>query len=635
MSTRPDRRPASIAPLLGRMLATMEHRGPDDEAVRVAPGIGLGFRRLSIRDLDGGRQPMTGERERVWSVFNGELYNYAELHASLAAAGHVFHTTCDAEVIPHLYEEVGLDEMLRRLRGMFALALYDSADHTLHVARDPFGIKPLYVAETPDGVYVASQAETIIAAGVPADVDPMSVWHYLTYQYVPGPRTMYRAVRQVPPSHRISYRAGQREEAAYTQMAFDPDPTWTLERAAPAVRAVLEDSVARHLVSDVPVGAYLSGGIDSSAVVALMRHHQAVDTFSIGFEGATPDRDELPRAGRTARALGTRHHEVRIGARDYRDRWEAIVRFQGDPVADPSAPALYFLAEEARRHVKVVLSGEGADELFAGYAIYHEPLSVASLDRLPPGVRRAIRRAAAALPRGMRGRSFLERGTTPLPERFLGNARIFTEPEKHALFRDGLVPPDVLPSWALTADVYAETASLHPTTRMQTVDVRFWLAGDILMKADKMSMAHSLEQRVPYLDPEVFRVARRIPARVELVGGTFKRVLRAAVADLLPDEITRQPKLGFPVPIGRWLRGDLYPLAQDLVESSSEPFLRRERVRALLDQRVRSAPEDRRLWTVLTYLMWHRVFVEQRDYANRRSVAPSPSAALAESGPLA
>lgn len=616
-------RQRTIPAMLDAMQATMIHRGPDGAGQKVGPGVGLAFRRLAIRDLEGGQQPMVSEDGQVWSVMNGELYNYTELKQRVVAAGHHLHGHCDAEVIPHLYEELGLDGLLRALRGMFALAIYDARSDTLHVARDPFGIKPLCVAETREGFWFASQADALVAAGVPAEVDPVSLWHYLTFQYVPGPATLWQGIRQVEPGTSQSWRRGARTADRYTDLTFAPDDEWTRERAAAAVRAALEESVAAHLVSDVPVGAYLSGGIDSSAVVALMKKHQSVDTFSIGFAGATPERDELPRARRTAQALGSRHHELYITGRDYADRWEAIVRAQGDPVADPSAPALYFLADEARRHVKVVLSGEGADELFCGYAIYQEPLSLEAFDRIPPAVARGLSALASRLPDGMRGKSLIQRGTTPLTQRFLGNAHIFREAEKAGLFADGALESPAPPSWSLTAGVYDETGHLPGPTRMQAVDLHFWLAGDILQKADKMSMAHSLEQRVPYLDREVWDVARHIPASLELAGGAFKRALRDAVADLLPDEITHQPKLGFPVPLRQWLTQDLRPLAEDLVASSTDTLLRRDRVRSLLAGPRRFPAEDRKLWTVLTYLMWHRVFVE------RPAALPGPAAAPA------
>lgn len=626
--------PSAIATTLRQMQAVMHRRGPDGSGLKVWPGMGLAFQRLAIRDLAGGHQPMTGEDPQVWSVMNGEIYNYPELRTRLERQGHHFQTDCDAELIPHLYEEVGLDELLGQLRGMFALAIYDGTADTLHVARDPFGIKPLYVAEGPHATVVASQPDALLAAGVNDAVDPTSLWHYLTYQYVPGPRTMWRDIHQVAPGHRVSYHRGQRDERPYAHLAFDPDPEWTAERAAAELRAALADSVARHLAADVPVGAYLSGGVDSSAIVALMRQHQPVHTFSIGFDGATADRDERARARRTAAALATTHHEIVVGARDYTDSWEAIVRAQGDPLADPSAPALYFLAEAARQHVKVVLSGEGADELLCGYAIYHEPLSLAPLEWLPPAAARAANAWARRLPPGLWGRGYLERATTPLPERFSGNARIFSESEKQAWWNPtdngaGTHPDRPLtPSWLLTRDVYQETARLPAPTRMQAVDLRFWLAGDILMKADKMSMAHSLEQRVPYLDAEVFRVAARIPWSLQMSGGVFKRVLRAAVADLLPEEIVRQPKLGFPVPLGQWLRGDLLPVARDLVHASQDPYLRREPLLALLDAPQRTRVQDRKLWTALTYLMWHRVFVESRRSASSAGVSidePGPA----------
>lgn len=596
---------------VARMQTALAHRGPDDEGLLAKGQAALGFRRLSIIDIQQGHQPMTSEDGHVWSVVNGEIYNFRELRRELIGRGHRFQSHTDSEVIPHLYEEHGIDG-LRRLRGMFAIAIYDERQDILYLARDYFGIKPLYYGSTPSGVFFSSEVRSLLQSGsIPGHVDPVSLWHYLTYQYVPDPRTMIQDVFKVPAAHYVRVQSGQVSVHPYWDLRFEPDPSLSLEAAVESIRTVLEDSVAAHLASDVPVGAYLSSGVDSSAIVALMRRHQEVNTFSIGFEDATLDHDELRWARTTAELLNTHHHELRVSAQQYCDAWPTIAGAQDDPVADPSALALWFLAREARKEVTVVLSGEGADELFGGYPIYHEPLSLEPFERLPRAVRKALNVASQYLPHGLKGKSFLERGSQPLPERFIGNAKIFRDREKPALLQSTAGFLASHPSHGVAAPIYDATTHLDPTTRMQSVDLKLWLPGDILSKADKMSMAHSLELRVPFLDIEVFQVARQIPVRHRLHGHTTKFALRRAADAWLPKDITDRPKLGFPVPYRQWLTHQLRDFARDVVESSQAPHVNFRAVRKLLDDLDQKGSEHaRKVWTILTYLLWHRAVLE-------------------------
>lgn len=607
---------------LDRMMAAMVHRGPDDAGKAMCGSVGLGFRRLAILDLEQGHQPMANEDGTIWTLVNGEIYNYRELRRELLDRGHRLHSHCDAEVVAHLYEEGGMD-FVHRLRGMFAVAVYDRRREDLYLVRDHFGIKPLYYAQADGRLLFASEVRSILASGtVRPAVDPQSLWHYLSFQYVPDPATMFRGISKLAPAHYLHWHDGAIRTVRYWRYEFRPDPSIPLPEVAQAVREGLRESVNRHTASDVPLGAYLSSGIDSSAVVALLRERGPLDTFSVGFSGDHGQVNELAQAEATARLLDTRHHPVWVSARRYQECWPRIVASQEDPIADPSAPALYFLAEAAKPHVTVVLSGEGADELFGGYPIYAEPHALRAFEHLSDPMRRALGDAARHLPAGMKGRGFLERGSLPLRRRYLGNAKMFSEEEKRVLMREAAPATGWESSHDLLAPLYDATEGMDDVTRMQTVDGHTWLPGDILMKADKMAMAHSVELRVPFLDREVFRIASAIPASYRISHGTTKYVLRQALKGILPPHLVNRPKLGFPVPIRHWLRHEMRDFAYDVIRSSSGEFLDRGYLEQLLGKASRHVVNrDRKLWTVLTFLLWHREFIEQRQAAEDRMPA--------------
>ncbi len=589
------------------MRETLRHRGPDDAGIAHFDRAGMAFRRLALLDLQGGHQPAANEQQTLWSVFNGEIYNHVELREELQARGHVLRTRSDSELIPHLYEEWG-PAFLNRLRGMFALAIYDTHTAELFLARDPFGIKPLYYLETGDHLLYASEARTILAAGVASPpLDPEAVGHYLRFGYVPDPLTMWRGLRKVPPGHFLLVRDGVPQQTTYWVPEFDPQEGGQLDEVADAVEAALRGSVAAHLVADVPVGAYLSSGVDSSVLVALASQMQEINTFSVGFEGARSGHDELSDARRLAARLGTKHHEERISAEAYRNALPQIVAAQEDPLADPSAPALWFLARAASGQVKAVLSGEGADELFAGYPIYREPHSLRAVTRLPRIVRQGLRATASRLPDGMKGKGFVERGTTPLQARFLGNAPIFDDATTAALLGSTV---DGLPgaSSELIRPYYDATEGLDDVVRMQTLSCQTWLPSSILMKADKMAMAHSLEVRVPFLDRDVFRVAAGVPLRYRVTSRTTKLALRAAASRVLPTAVAERPKLGFPVPFRSWLDEGMSSLVRELVVSTNDPLLDRRALESVLTE-GRRPDHHRRVWALLVYLLWRDAFV--------------------------
>ena len=407
----------------------------------------------------------------------------------------------------------------------------------------------------------------------------------------------------------------------FWRVEFTPDESKPLSYFVDGIANRLRNSVQAHLTGDVPRGAFLSSGLDSTAIVALMREQESVQTFSIGFEGAPEELNELTLAKETARYLGTDHHNVYIGAKRYQEELPRLIYNQEDPVADASAMALYFVSEVASSYVKVVLSGEGADELFGGYPIYHEPLSLRAFEYLPQWLRSSLGRLANTLPHGMKGRSFLQRGAVPLERRFVGNANIFSEDAKHELLRlSGL--GELQSAFAITDPFYARSTRLDAVTRMQDLDMHTWLPGDILMKADKMTMANSLELRVPFLDKEVFEFAATVPQKYRLAGGTTKYALRQAMRGIVPEFVYNRPKLGFPVPIRHWIRGEMLDFVWDVVRSSkTDHLINRAYVEKLIEEHVYGGRDHwREIWTILNFMLWHQVFVEQS-----RSFLPSVS----------
>lgn len=608
--------PEADEAMLRRMVGSMIHRGPDDEGLLIDGTTGLGVRRLAIIDIAGGHQPFFNETGDVAVVLNGEIYNYRALRRQLIDRGHTLTQQSDGEVIAHLYEDMGIN-LVQRLRGMFTFALYDYRADTLYLARDRFGIKPLFYARTRDGgVAFASDMRSLLASeAIDKAIDVQALWDYFTFQYVPGPHTLISRIHKLEPAHYMRIHHGQVQEVRYWRPTFTPDDMLTMQDAVALIQTKLRESVSLHLASDVPVGAFLSSGVDSSALVALMREHGPVATFSLGFDGATPNRDELSGARAVAKHLGTEHHEVLVTAQRYRDTWPAIVAAMEDPVADPSAPGLYFLSEEAHRYIGVAISGEGADELFGGYPIYRQPRDLRPVARLPMTVRRWARRVSRELPQGQRGRSFLERATTPMERLYLGGAKVLSEDMKRSLVNaaawSDMAPED---SFDRAQSWYEGTAHLDGTTRMQVVDCHGWLPGDILAKADKMSMAHSLEVRVPYLDSGVFSIASRVPTRFKLDHGATKVALRRAVRDWLPKGVSARPKLGFPVPLRPWLRGPLRSFVHDVGASQwAQELLNRSQFERMLSEHEAGTKDwCRPIYTVVNFLLWYQIFAKQR-----------------------
>ncbi|MGW9126743.1 asparagine synthase (glutamine-hydrolyzing) [Paenibacillus chitinolyticus] len=604
-----DREPS--VSMLQQMTDVIHHRGPNDSGFWTENRIGLGFRRLSIIDIAEGHQPLCNEDESVWIIFNGEIYNYKSLRSMLQDRGHVFRTNSDTEVIVHLYEEFG-EECVKHLRGMFGFAIWDRRKKQLFAARDHFGIKPFYYQYNDRQLLFGSEIKSLVASGsVNPSIRTESLMNYLTFQYVPEPNTMFEGIQKLPPAHYIKASFdGEMSIHRYWDPMFEPVDR-PFGEYVEQIRETLKDSVVHHMVSDVERGCFLSSGIDSTAIAAHMRQIEPIRTFSVGFEG--PNNETLI-AAETAKALGTEHYSKIITREDFFNTLPKAVWHQDEPVADPSAIALYHVAQLAREHVTVTLSGEGADELFGGYRIYREPLSLAPLESLPLSVRRMLHRLVKMLPAGMKGRNYLLRGTTPLEERFLGNAKIFTEDMKAEVLRvDSEMFKRYQNPFQIAAQYYDKTKHQDPVTRMQYIDMNLWMPGDILMKADKMTMAHSLELRVPLLDKELFEVARRIPTKYRIAEGTTKHIFRKAMEGIVPDFILNRPKLGFPVPLRDWLKG---PTGSTMVEqikaSGIEDYVKIDAIERMAKLHQNGQGDyARRLWTIYMFALWHATYMQE------------------------
>jgi asparagine synthase (glutamine-hydrolysing) len=673
----------------------MAHRGPDDDGFYSDPDVALGFQRLAIIDLSpGGHQPMQSADGRFWMVFNGEIYNYLELAQELREEGVHLRTSSDSEVLLETYALVGKD-VVHRLRGMFAFAIWDTWTRELFCARDPFGIKPFFYsidqdrkpawtpttgvtggrhaahrrdsrpadaqpaaagnpgarrggaghahrAEGPGGALggrhaagqitgtgngyaaaddggrllrFASERKALADPGEPRILDGDALGKYLSFQYVPPPETLTPPIRVLLPGHAMIARPGGSVDV-FRYWRADLRPSRAPgENTAAQILHVMRDSIDVHLRSDAPLGAFLSGGIDSAAICALAAERRPdLLTFTVGFE--REGYSEIDRAQETAAALGVKSVPYVISSEEFFTHLPRIIWHLDDPMADAAAVPLWFVAREASRHVKVVLSGEGSDELFGGYAIYHQPGLVRAGERLPDWGRFPLKRAAALIPAGVKGKGFLERTSTPLRRRYIGNAHVFIDGQVDVIAGPGVAQGPAASAYAVTDPLYdqAAEAGLDDVSTMQLVDINTWLAGDILVKADRMTMAHSLELRVPFLDREVMAVAARLAREEKIGAGTTKSALREAMRQVLPKAAAERAKLGFPVPIAHWLKGDMYGFADRLLrEAQTDEWVNRAAAIGLLE-RFRAGEPDvswRHLWVLIVFSLWHQIYLER------------------------
>jgi len=585
------------------------HRGPDDEGYFYDEHIQFGFRRLSIIDIESGHQPLTYENERYWIIFNGEVYNYLEIREELVKAGLTFQTNSDTEVIIALYSHEK-EKAVEKLRGMFAFVIWDKQEKTLYGARDPFGIKPFFYYDNGEKTYFASEKKSIAMALESDVLNYESLQHYMTYQFVPETSTMSEGINKLEPGHYFTKKLGEPMDIkCYWRASFKP-VNKSESDFVKEIKDVMFDSVKMHMRSDVPVGSFLSGGIDSSIIASIAKEfHPGIKTFSVGFEHN--GFSEIDVAKETADKLGLENISRIITPQEYMNEIPRIMWHMDDPLADPACVPLYFVAQEARKHVTVVLSGEGADELFGGYNIYREPQSLEVFNKIPKIGKSLLRAIAAILPDGVKGKSFIERGVTPMEQRYIGNAKMFTESEKSQLlsiYNKNIDYKDI------TKPLYEESKGYDPVDRMQFIDIHTWMRGDILLKADKMTMAHSLELRVPFLDKAVFDVASKIPSSLKTANGTTKYILRKAAGSFVPEHVLTRKKLGFPVPIRHWLKDEMNEWAKTIIkESDTDHLLNKSVVLQLLEDHCQGkADNSRKIWTVLMFMVWHSVYIEKK-----------------------
>jgi asparagine synthase (glutamine-hydrolysing) len=615
--------PLADARLDGMARATV-HRGPDDEGRYVDGPVAMGMRRLSIIDVAGGHQPLSNEDGSLWLVANGEIYNFRELRTELTAQGHRFATGSDCETLLHLYERDG-DAFLERVNGMFAFALWDTRRRRLLVGRDRLGIKPIYISEQGGRLAFASEAKALLAAqsGSPV-LDPAALRAYLALGYVPAPLTMFRGVRKLAPATLLVAERGRVEERIYWRMPPDVDPLRSEAEWVDAVRARLESSVAMQMVSDVPIGAFLSGGIDSSTVVAFMARHtdQPVKTYAIGFEGGSAEAfyDELPYARRIAQHFGTDHHEIVVRP-DVVALLPRLLWQLDEPIADTAFITTYLVSEFARRDVTVILSGVGGDELFGGYRRYLGSHYRARFDRVPAPLRRMAIALADRLPADRHSsmlntmrlaRGFLATAALPFEERYRSYLEVFPDAAAEALLRE----PAVERRDALD-EAFAGATSADELNRMLCVDAATQLPDDLLHLTDRMSMAVSLECRVPLLDHELCELAASIPEAIKLRDGRLKHLMKASLAGVLPSDILERKKRGFGAPMGAWLKSELAPVLRDALSPESvkrRGVFRLQAIEELIaDHEANRIDGTDRLLALLHFEIWARLYLDGRD----------------------
>ena len=595
--------------VLTNMMNRIIHRGPDGAGQYIDSGIAMGFRRLSIIDLKGGDQPMaTADGSRI-ITFNGEIYNYRELREDLKIKGHTFLTNSDTEVLLHGYTEYG-PRILDRLRGMFAFVIWDARKKELFGARDMFGIKPFYYAEIEGNFVYGSEIKSILEyPGYDRQVNLQALEQYMSFQYSVLPETFFRGIYRLPAGHYMVWKNGKLRIRRYFDPMLTPRPAGGKDadhahkRLVNRIDRAVQESIKYHMVSDVEVASLLSSGVDSSYVAA---NFGGAKTFTVGFDYETYN--EIPYAEALSKEVGIENYSKIISTKEYWEEFPRIQYFMDEPLADASAAALYFVDREASKHVKVILSGEGSDELFGGYVIYHEPLSLGAYQKIPQGLRRAAAKAVSKIPGHPKGKGFIMRGSKSVEERFIGNANVFTVKQRNKVLR--YTSPHSDPKF-VTAPFYRRVKGLTDTEKMQYIDLNFWLQGDILLKADKMSMAHGLESRVPFLDRGVYMVAKDLPLEEKISDTNTKTAFREAAHRYMPAAAAEKKKLGFPVPIRIWLRQDKYYeiVKEAFCSKEAELFFHTDELMKLLNAH-RAGKEDysRHIWNVYTFLVWYRQY---------------------------
>ncbi len=592
--------------VLTQMMDAIVHRGPDSSGSYIDSDIALGFRRLSIIDIEGGDQPMFNEDGSLILTFNGEIYNYKELRDELIKQGHIFNSNADSEVVLHGYEAWG-EEVVKHLRGMFAFVIFNKADGMIFGARDMFGIKPFYYTVTESSFVFGSEIKSFfVHPEIEKQLNEQALAHYLSFQYSPTEETFFKGVFKLPPAHYFTFKNGEITKTRYFKPEFKTVPG-VLDFYADEVDKAVRESVEAHKIADVEVGSFLSSGIDSSYIAEAAKVDK---TFTVGFLSNDGDRyNEIGFAKTFADTIGVENISKVITSEEYWSTFPKIQYHMDEPLADPAAIALYFVSKLASEHVKVVMSGEGADELFGGYRIYQEPLTLTIYDRLPFAVRRVISKICEHLPK-LHGINYLIRRGKTIEERYIGNANIFSKKERDSLLKSEAAKSAPRPK-ILCDKFYDEVASKDDVTKMQYLDINMWLMGDILLKADKTSMANSLELRVPFLDKKVMELAQTLPLDCRVNTVTTKLALRRAAEKTLPRVTAQKDKLGFPVPIREWLREEQYYsiVKEQFTSEAAEKYFNTEKLVKLLDSHKEGKSDlSRKIWTIYTFLVWYNQY---------------------------
>ncbi|MFA7216638.1 MAG: asparagine synthase (glutamine-hydrolyzing) [Candidatus Paceibacterota bacterium] len=589
--------------VIQEMTSVIVHRGPDQDGFFVDGDVGLGMRRLSIIDLSTGKQPIFSEDKNLCIFFNGEIYNYKELREDLVKEGVLFSTQTDTEVILHMYRLYG-ESMLTKLRGMFAFSIYNIKNKTLFLARDFFGIKPLYYFQENNKIKAfSSEIKSFLSIpGFEAKVNDEAVYNYLSFQYNPLKETFFENVYKLPPAHfmNIDLETGNFDIKKYWSFEFEQNEKLNKEETEKKIYDVMYDSVSHHMISDVSVGSFLSGGIDSSIIATLMQKisgTKKIKTFTVGFSSLTEGKE----AKETSSFLGTDHTEITIGPEEYFKILSKAVWHFDEPIADPSAIGLYFVAREARKHVTVVLSGEGSDELFGGYNIYLEPFARKRVSWIPSKILTLL----LEIPVEFFGKNYIRRASKRLSDWYIGNASVFVKGDLDKLWKkDGFETHSLL-------SLYSHTANQSESTQMQYVDINTWLIGDILSKADKMTMANSLELRVPFLDKEVADLARTLPDSFKWKNGVTKYLLREAFKKVIPENTRNRKKLGFPTPVQDWFTKDRKDLYNIILENEYiKQSMNLDYIKDIINNHTsKKVNNSRKIYLLLMLALWYEVFI--------------------------
>ena len=589
--------------LIRQLTENIIHRGPDDTGYFIKDNIAFGFNRLSIIDLEYGNQPFKKDNRTI--IFNGEIYNHNELREELNK-NNEFTTNSDTEVLLTSYINYG-EKCLDKLRGMFAFIIYDEVKDMVFGARDHFGIKPLYYVNNDKFIAFSSEYKSLVKLVGKVSVDKSALQNYLSFQYTPNYNTIINEVKEVPNGTYFTIKNGNIEFKKYHKYKFS-----NKDVREKNVYDIINDSVKHHMIANVEVGSFLSGGIDSTIITALAEKiNHKIKSFSIGFD--VEGYNELTFAKKTAEYLGIENISVNVSEQEYIKALPSVAYYMDDPLADPSCVGIYLLSEEARKHVKVVLSGEGSDELFGGYNIYKEYYSLKPFSYLPEVVKGKVNKIAKLLPE-IKGKSYLLRGTTKLKDRYIGNAKIFSNEEVKNIIHDydeNNTCSNILSSLYEECD----KNNYDNVTTMQYIDMNTWLEGDILLKADKMSMAHSLEVRVPFLDKEVLKCAESLTLSQKVNKSNTKVLLREAFKDIVPPYMKEKKKLGFPTPIRVWLKSDLGRYVREIITNADvDKLINRKYVINLLDEHIKGEKDNsRKVWTVFMFCLWHQIYVEGKS----------------------